>query len=236
MKPFALTPPRRNGFAPSNGQSSTTKTTLLLADDHTLIRAGLRMLLELVREFEVIGEAQNGREAVALAAELRPAVVLMDLTMPELNGLEATRHILKNCPATRVLVLSAHIEEYWVRDALRAGASGYLVKSAATSELEIAIRAALKGNTYLSPEISSALVRSLDGNPQAGGNTVPLTSRQREILQMLAEGKSTKEIAFALNLSIKTAEAHRCQIMNRLNIHDLAGLVRYALRAGLPAA
>jgi DNA-binding NarL/FixJ family response regulator len=192
-------------------------------------------LLELVGNYEVVGEAQNGREAIAMVAELRPAVVLMDLTMPELNGLDATRHILKDFPNTKVLVVSAHLEENRVRDALRAGAAGYLVKSAATSELEIAIQAALKGNTYLSPEISKILVRSLDGDPTSGG-TDPLTSRQREILQMLAEGKSTKEIAFALNLSIKTAEAHRCQIMNRLDIHDLAGLVRYALRSGLISA
>jgi DNA-binding NarL/FixJ family response regulator len=211
------------------------KTTLLLVDDHTLTRSGLRLLLELVGDFEVLGEAQNGREAITLAANLRPDIVLMDLTMPELNGLEAMRHILRDCPGTKVLVVSAHLEENRVREALRAGATGYLVKSAATSELEIAIRAALKGNSYLSPEVSNILVRSLDGNPLAG-TADPLTSRQREILQMLAEGKSTKEIAFSLNLSIKTAEAHRCQIMNRLDIHDLAGLVRYALRAGLISA
>lgn len=220
----------------SSAQRFSMKTTLLLVDDHTLTRSGLRLLLELVGDFEVVGEAQNGREALTMVAELRPAVVLMDLTMPELNGLEATRHILKDFPSTKVLVVSAHLEEIRVRDALRAGASGYLVKSAATSELEIAIHAALKGNTYLSPEVSNILVRSLDGNPLAGGVADPLTGRQREILQMLAEGKSTKEIAFALNLSIKTAEAHRCQIMNRLDIHDLAGLVRYALRSGLISA
>jgi DNA-binding NarL/FixJ family response regulator len=160
----------------------------------------------------------------------------MDLTLPELNGLEATRHILKEHPGTKVLVVSAHLEENRVREALRAGACGYLVKSAATSELEVAIHAALKGNIYLSPEVSHILLRTLEGNPLSGGTEDPLTSRQREILQMLAEGKSTKEIAFALNVSIKTAEAHRCQIMNRLDIHDLAGLVRYALRAGLISA
>lgn len=212
------------------------KTTLLLVDDHTLTRSGLRLLLELVGDFEVVGEAQNGREAIALVAELHPDVILMDLTLPELNGLEATRHILKDHPGTKVLVVSAHLEENRVREALRAGASGYLVKSAATSELEIAIHAAMKGNTYLSPEISNILIRTLDANPLSDGMADPLTSRQREILQMLAEGKSTKEIAFALNVSIKTAEAHRCQIMNRLDIHDLAGLVRYALRAGLISA
>jgi DNA-binding NarL/FixJ family response regulator len=235
MNPPALTT-HAYPFRSAPEQSFSMKTTLLLVDDHTLTRSGLRLLLELIGDFEVVGEAQNGREAIAMAAELRPAVVLMDLTMPELNGLEAIRHILKDFPATKVLVVSAHLEENRVRDALRSGASGYLVKSAATSELEIAIHAALKGNIYLSPEVSNILVRSLDGNPLAGGMADPLTGRQREILQMLAEGKSTKEVAFALNLSIKTAEAHRCQIMNRLDIHDLAGLVRYALRAGLITA
>ena len=211
------------------------KITILLADDHTLTRSGLRLLLEFMGDFEIVGEAKNGLEAVELASQLKPDVVLMDLTMPELNGLEATRHILKENPNAKIIVVSAHLEENRVRDALRAGAVGYLVKSAAPGELEIAINAALKGNTYLSPEISNVLVRSLDGDPTSGGSD-PLTGRQREILQMLAEGKSTKEIAFALSLSIKTAEAHRCQIMNRLDIHDLAGLVRYALRAGLISA
>lgn len=211
------------------------KTTLLLVDDHTLTRSGLRLLLELNTDFDVVGEAQNGRDAIAMAADLRPDIVLMDITMPELNGLEATRHIIKENSNAKIIVVSAHLEENRVRDALRAGAVGYLVKSAAPGELEIAINAALKGNTYLSPEISNILVRSLDGDPTSGGSD-PLTGRQREILQMLAEGKSTKEIAFALSLSIKTAEAHRCQIMNRLDIHDLAGLVRYALRSGLISA
>jgi DNA-binding NarL/FixJ family response regulator len=211
------------------------KTPLLLADDHTLTRTGLKLLLELVADFEVVGEAQNGREAVTMALELKPQVVLMDLAMPELNGLEAMRHILHECPAIKVLVLSAHLEENRVREALRTGATGYLVKSASPGELEIAIRAALKGNTYLSPEISHFLVRTLETDPLCEPAD-PLTGRQREILQMLAEGKTTKEIAFALNLSIKTAEAHRCQIMNRLDIHDLPGLVRYALRAGLISA
>lgn len=206
---------------------------ILLADDHTLVRAGLRSLLSLMPGVDVVAEAANGREAVQLAAELRPDVVLMDINMPELNGLDAAERITKDVPGVRVIILSMFGNEQYVEQALRSGASGYLLKDADARELELAIKAVTRGETYLSPAAAThATALAL----RAKATAEPLTGRQREILQLIAEGASTKDIAQKLGLSVRTVETHRAQIMDRLQIRDLAGLVRYAIRTGLVRA
>jgi DNA-binding NarL/FixJ family response regulator len=211
-----------------------SKIRIILADDHTLTRAGLRLLLEQIEGVEVLGEAENGREAVALARQHTPQIVLMDISMPEMNGIEALTRITKDVPLARVIILSTHSDETHVLDALHAGAAGYLLKSAATSELQAAVEAVAKGGTYLSPQIAGLVIaRSTGRSAPSSGTLDHLTGRQREILQLIAEGKNTKEMAFLLNVSVKTIETHRVQLMKRLEIHDIAGLVRYALKAGL---
>jgi DNA-binding NarL/FixJ family response regulator len=207
---------------------------VLLAEDHTLVRAGIRSLLKDLPGIEVVGEAGDGREALRLVKLLQPDVVLMDVGMPRMNGLEATARLAKELPNVRVIVLSMHAHEEYVWQALRAGAAAYLLKDAGTSELELALKAVARGETYLSSAVSKHVVdayvrRSGDEPPQRQ----PLTPRQREILQLVAEGRTTKEIASTLDLSVKTIEAHRTQLMDRLGIHDVAGLVRYAIRTGL---
>ena len=208
---------------------------VLLAEDHSLVRAGIRSLLQKLPWLEVVAEASNGREALALIKTHHPDVILMDIAMPELNGLEAASRIRKEHPNTRIIILSMHATEEYVLQALRAGATGYLLKDASTAELELAIQAVVKGENYLSPVVSkhvvSGYVRRVGGEPVS--TTEPLTPRQREILQLIAEGNSTKEIASKLNISIKTVETHRTQLMDRLKIHDVPGLVRYAIRTGL---
>ncbi|MDB6121519.1 MAG: Two component transcriptional regulator, LuxR family [Pedosphaera sp.] len=207
---------------------------ILLADDHTLLRAGIRSLLEKMTGVEVVGEAADGREALTLVRELQPSIVLMDIAMAGLNGLEATVRIVKEFPNTRVIILSMHANEEYVLQTLRAGALGYLLKDAATAELELAIQAIARGDTYLSPAISKRVIEDYVG--RTNGEKSPmeqLTPRQREILQLIAEGKTTKEMAFLLSLSVKTVETHRAQLMERLNIHDVPGLVRHAMRMGL---
>jgi len=210
---------------------------VLLAEDHTIVREGLRALLEGAEGIAVVGEAADGREAVELAARLRPAVVLMDLAMPGLNGVDATRQIKKQAPATQVLVLSMHSGEEYVRPAIRAGASGFLVKGAGLSDLVAAIRAVAGGEAFFSPTAAKVLLRDAAADPDAAGDTGRelLTGREREILQLVAEGKSSKDIGSLLAISPKTVEGHRGRIMAKLNIHDLAGLVRYAVRVGLVA-
>jgi DNA-binding NarL/FixJ family response regulator len=211
-----------------------TPIRVLLADDHTLIRAGLRTLLESLQGVEVVGEAGDGHEALRLAEVLRPDVVLLDVGMPGLNGLEVAGRLVTSDPAIRVLILSMHTSEEYVLRALRAGCAGYLLKGSAVSELEIAVRAVARGETYLSPAVSKRVVD--DYVSRTGGAADPLdalTPRQREILQLAAEGHSSKEIAQTLGLSPRTVEAHRAQLMERLDIHDLAGLVRFAVRVGL---
>lgn len=207
---------------------------VLLADDHTLVRAGLRKLLEAMPEVEVVGEASDGLALLALAGQLRPTLVLMDIAMPGLNGLEATARLARQSPDIRVLILSMHQNEEYVRQALRHGAAGYLLKDAAPMELDLAIRAVLRGETYLSPAVSrgvvSDYVQRLRGEETPG---TQLTPRQREVLQLVAEGHSTKEIARRLDLSVKTVDTHRSQLMKLLDIHEVAGLVRYAMRVGL---
>jgi DNA-binding NarL/FixJ family response regulator len=209
-------------------------TRILLADDHTLLRAGIRSLLEKMPGVEVVGEAADGREALNLVKELLPSIVLMDIAMAGLNGLEATARIAKEFPHTRVIILSMHANEEYVLQTLRAGAAGYLLKDAATAELELAIQAVARGDTYLSPAISKRVIEDYLGRTTGEKSPMELlTPRQREILQLIAEGKTTKEMAFVLNVSVKTVETHRTQLMDRLNIHDVPGLVRHAMRMGL---
>jgi DNA-binding NarL/FixJ family response regulator len=209
-------------------------TRLLLADDHALVRAGIRSLLEKMTGVEVVAEASDGREALELIKKKLPDLVLMDIAMPGLNGLEALARTTKEFTAMKVIILSMHANEEYALQALRAGACGYLLKDGAVAELELALRVVARGETYLSPRISK---RVIDGYLERLGNqSAPgglLTARQREILQLIAEGQSTKEIAFLLGVSVKTVEAHRAQLMLRLGIHDVAGLVRYAMRVGL---
>ena len=209
-------------------------TRVLLADDHALVRAGIRALIEKIPNVEVVGEARTGREALELVKSKLPNLVLMDIAMAELGGLEALPRITKDFPGVRVIILSAHANEEYVIRALRSGAAGYMLKDAATAELELAINSAAQGKTYLSPSISRTVIDSY--LERVGGESGPLeylTPRQREILQLIAEGKNTKEIAFTLEISVKTVEAHRLQLMARLDIHDVPGLVRYAIRNGI---
>jgi DNA-binding NarL/FixJ family response regulator len=211
-----------------------TAIRVLLADDHTLVRAGLRSLLQGLSGVEVVGEAGDGHEAVRLAETLHPEVVLLDIGMPGLNGLEAARRLGTASPSTRVLILSMHNAEEYVLRALRSGCAGYLLKGSAVSELEIAVRAVARGDIYLSPAVSKQVVDDYVVRTRGGAEPLDaLTSRQREILQLVAEGHTSKTIAHRLGLSFKTVEAHRAQIMERLDIHDLAGLVRFAVRVGL---
>jgi DNA-binding NarL/FixJ family response regulator len=205
---------------------------VVLADDHNLVRAGLRALLEDIPGVQVVGEAADGREALSLILQLRPDVALLDIAMPELNGLEAAARVAREAPGTRVVMLSMHANESYVAQALKAGVAGYVLKDAFADELPIVLRTVARGETYLSPGISKQVVDALRTR-LATGETDVLTPRQREILQLIAEGKSTKEIAHLLELSVKTVETHRAQIMERLDIHDVPGLVRYAIRAGL---
>jgi DNA-binding NarL/FixJ family response regulator len=210
------------------------KTRILLADDHCLVRAGFRSLLEKIPTVEVVAEANDGREALELLKATRPDIVLMDIAMPRLNGVEAVGRISKEFPRTKAIVVSMHASEEYVWRALRAGASGYLIKDAAADELALAIQAVMNGETYLSPRVSRVVIRNyFERTNNSQGPLERLTSRQREILQLIAEGKNTKEIASTLEISVKTVEAHRLQLMARLDIHDVASLVRYAIRSGL---
>jgi DNA-binding NarL/FixJ family response regulator len=207
---------------------------ILLADDHTLVLAGLRKLVESFADFTVVGEASDGLALIEQAQRLQPDLVVMDIAMPGLNGLEATARLAKALPRVKVLILSMHQSEEYVRQALRSGASAYLLKDAAPMELELGIRAVLRGETYLSPAVSrgvvSDYVQRLRDDPAP---TNALTPRQTEVLQLIAEGLSTKDIARRLDLSVKTVETHRTQLMKQLAIHEIAGLVRYAMRVGL---
>jgi DNA-binding NarL/FixJ family response regulator len=205
-----------------------------LADDHTLVRAGLRKLLESLPNIEVVGEASDGLELLELAAQMQPQVILMDIAMPGLNGLEATGRITKSWPDVRVLILSMHQNAEYIRQALRQGAVAYLLKDSAPMELELALKAVLKGETYLSPAVSKGVVSDYVQRLRSEEQPIDaLTPRQREVLQLIAEGQSTKDIARRLDLSVKTVETHRTQLMKQLDIHEVTGLVRYALRAGL---
>ena len=212
----------------------TKATRVLLADDHALVRAGIRSLVEKLPATEVVAEVSDGREALVKIGELKPDIVLMDIAMTELNGLEATARCTKDFPETKVIMLSMHTQEEFVVRALRAGAKGYLLKDATTAQLKTAFENVLRGEIYLSPAISKPKVdQLLHQDASALEPLSQLTPRQREILQLIAEGKNTKEIAFILTVSVKTVETHRAQLMERLQIHDVASLVRYAIRSGM---
>lgn len=209
---------------------------ILLADDHALVRAGIRELVQKLPDVEVIAEASNGRQALEIVQAQTPDLVLLDIGMKELNGLEVAERITRDHPGVKALILSMHANEEYVLRALRAGASGYMLKDSAITELKLAIEAVLTGKTYLSPAISRNVIDSYlnrTAAPPRKNSLDLLTPRQREILQLIAEGNSTKEIAARLNLSAKTVETHRAQLMERLDIYDVASLVRFAMRAGL---
>jgi two-component system, NarL family, response regulator NreC len=204
---------------------------ILLADDHAVVRQGFKMILSSQSDMEIVGEAGNGREAVELAEELKPDIVVMDVAMPELNGIEATRRLASSVPHARVVALSMHKDNVYVREILRAGARGYLLKDSVAGDLVSAIRAVAQGEGYISPAVSNAV---LDDYRKHVTNPIDLlSSREREVLQMLAEGKTNKEIAVVLNLSVYTVDAHRGRIMEKLNVHSINELVRFAVRNGL---
>lgn len=212
------------------------KISVLLVDDHTVVRQGLRALLKSEEDIEVIGEAENGRQAVMLARKTPPDVVVMDVAMPLLNGLEATRQILKLNPYTKVLVLTSYGDDECVQQLMQAGATGYLIKQTAANDLLKAIREVQRGNAFFSPSIAKRLRDKCREAFNSGHSTRKpgeLTSRESEVLQLIAEGFSNKQIAAELSISIKTVEKHRQQVMNKLNIHDVAGLTRYALSRGM---
>jgi len=210
---------------------------VLLAEDHTVVRQGLRVLLDAEEDIAVVGEAETGRQAVQLAVKLLPDVIVMDIAMPLLNGLEATRQIMKDVPASKVLILSSYSDDEYVHRLTEAGAAGYLLKQTAASDLIKAIHETYKGNAFFSPAISRRLLEHyresfLRGAPVQKRADL-LTSREAEVLQLIAEGKPNKQIASELSISIKTVEKHRQQVMNKLNIHDIAGLTRYAMTKGI---
>lgn len=207
------------------------KIRILLVDDHALVRRGFQMILAAEEDMEVVGEAADGRAAIELAEQLQPDVVVMDVAMPGLNGIEATRRLVEALPRSRVLALSMHKDSVYVREILRAGARGYLLKDAFDRDLVAAVRAVARGEAYLSPAVSEAVLS--DYRKQVVDPLDLLTSREREILQMLAEGKTNKEIASTLNLSVYTVDAHRGRIMEKLNLHSIGELVRFAVRKGL---
>ncbi len=213
-------------------QRSTDRIRVLLADDHQLVRAGLRLLLAEMKPFEVVAEAGDGLEALRMIELHAPDIALLDVSMPGMSGLAALREVRAKHPQTKVLVLSMYDNQEYVTDAIQSGAAGYLLKDCAVDELARALAAVARGETYLSPSVSRQLARAI-ANPGGGVADSPLTPRQEEILRLVAGGRSSKEIAQQLGLSVKTVETHRAQIMDRLAIRDLAGLVRYAVRSGL---
>lgn len=212
------------------------RITVILAEDHEVVREGLRSLLNAEPDIEIVGESKTGREAVKMAIKLQPDVVVMDISMPQMNGLEATRQILRDTDNTKIIVLSTYSDEDYVEQSTNAGAIGYLIKQSAASDVIRAIREAKQGNSYFSPSIARRMLDHcrrafLDGKPPS--NTADaLTSREKETLQLIAEGMTNKAIAGELSISIKTVEKHRQQVMNKLNIHDIAGLTRYAISRG----
>jgi DNA-binding NarL/FixJ family response regulator len=213
------------------------RITVLLAEDHMMVREGFRKMLELENDFEVVGEAQEGRQAVALAIKLRPAVVLMDIAMPRLNGLEATRQVLKVVPATKVIILSAHSDDAYVKNAVESGAMGFLLKQSSSHVVCEAIREVQKGNKFFSASVSKRRDRLETQSPGGPGRpdqqVAKLTSREMEVLQLIAEGKANKETAAELGIGIKTVEKHREHLMAKLDIHDTAGLTRHAISTGI---
>ncbi|HUR45648.1 MAG TPA: response regulator transcription factor [Candidatus Saccharimonadales bacterium] len=236
-KPANPNNPAQQSAQPAPIRGTQEKITVLLADDHAVVREGLRLLLESTEDIQVVGEVENGRKAVEMAKSLRPDVVLLDLAMPNLNGLEATRQILKEVPGVKVLILSSFSDDDRVQELIEAGAIGYLAKQTAAHDLVKGIREAKKGNATFSPSISRRLLEKCretfvnGGAVKRKGNT--LTTREAEVLQLIAEGYANKQIAAELGISIKTVEKHRQQVMNKLNIHDVAGLTRHAIQKGI---
>ena len=206
---------------------------IVLADDHNLVRSGVKSWLSGMPGVEVVAEASNGKQAVDLVGSLQPDVVLLDIGMKELNGIEAAGIIARDYPSVRIIILSMHDTQEFVSQALKAGATGYVLKDAAPLELEFALQAVTNGETYLSPRVSRQVVQSLVRPAEVEPGLEILSPRQREILKAVATGRTTKQIAYDLGLSIKTIETHRAQVMERLGIHDVAGLVRYSIRIGL---
>jgi DNA-binding NarL/FixJ family response regulator len=225
--------------APGSSKESTGENNrpirILIADDHKILRSGLRELIEKQHNFSVVAEAENGRVAVQLCQELSPDIVIMDISMQDLNGIEATRQITGNSPQSKVIILSAHLSQRFVTEVFKAGASGYLLKDCNADEVFSAIHAVAANETYLCPQIATIVRQDyIQHLTQAETATATgLTPREREVLQLMAEGKSTKEIAYSFNLSVKTVEAHRQRIMEKLNIHSVAELTKYAIREGL---
>lgn len=205
-------------------------TEILLADDHQIVRQGLKALLER-EDFKVVAEASNGHEAVDLAQVHHPQVAVLDLTMPLLNGIDAAREIQRISPKTKVVLLTMHTELHYVLEGLRSGAKGFVMKSHAADDLVRAVRAAARGSSYLSPEVSEAVVQAYQNKTELPSD--PLSARERQVLQLIAEGKTTKEVAVVLDISVKTAETYRTRIMEKLDLHETASLVRYAIRRGL---
>lgn len=207
---------------------------IVLADDHTLVRAGIRSLLEELPDVRVVADTGDGHEALALIEAQQPDIAVIDIAMPGMNGLEVTSRVASAFPFVRVIMLSMHATEEYVLRALRAGASGYLLKDAGPSELELALAAVIRGETYLSPAVSKHITEYVRRVGEDDGSSLErLTPRQREVLQLIAEGHTTQEMAQTLGIGVKTVETHRAQLMERLDIHDIAGLVRYAIRVGL---
>jgi two-component system response regulator NreC len=209
----------------------TKKIRILLADDHAVVRQGFRLILAGQTDMEIVGEAGDGNQAVEQAEKLKPDVVVMDVAMPNLNGIEATRRLAAASPHTRVLALSMHKDSVYVREILRAGAKGYLLKDSIDRDFLDAVRAVAKGEAYLSPAIADSVLT--DYRKHVTDPLDLLTNREREVLQLIAEGKTNKDIANALNLSVYTVDAHRGRIMEKLNLHSTGELVRFAMRAGL---
>jgi DNA-binding NarL/FixJ family response regulator len=221
--------------ANGNGKISSATIRILLADDHKILRSGMRGLLESEPNIKVVAEAEDGRTAVQLSRDLTPDVIFMDISMHDMNGMEATRQIMGHSPTAKVIILSMHSGQKFVAEVFKAGASGYLLKDCDFSEIMSAIRAVISGETYLCPQIATVLrddyLRKIFQTEASSAS--PLTPREREVLQLMAEGKSTKEIAFSFNLSVKTVEVHRQRIMEKLDIHSVAELTKYAIREGL---
>jgi DNA-binding NarL/FixJ family response regulator len=212
------------------------KHRILIVDDHTLLRAALRALLTEDPGIEVVGEADNGRDAIRAVGQLAPHLVLMDLAMPEMNGMEAITEIKRRYPDVRVLVLTLHKAEDYIHASLKAGADGYILKDATQEEFRVAVRSVLQGKTYLSMDVSANVVSGYLGGGNASGATSvydSLTHREREVLKLVAEGKSNKYIAEFLNLSVKTVEKHRSNLMSKLDLHNASGLTAYAMEKGL---
>jgi DNA-binding NarL/FixJ family response regulator len=209
---------------------SAMPVRIILADDHTMVRQGLKAILQ-TEGFEIVGDASNGRDAIKLCEMVHPDVAVMDISMPLLNGIDAVREIARVAPRTKVILLTMHTEDHYVLEGLRAGASGYMLKTKAAAELIQAIHEVSRGGTYLSPTIARTVVQAFLTGAEVP--TDPLSARERQVLQLVAEGHTTKEIAAELGISVKTAESHRSNIMEKLHIHDTAGLVRYAIRCGL---